>query len=295
MGSPEFSGAFRSDPEFDTNTPGRSRTGLERELSTSSSINENPYSRVQSLHGVIEHPARPVQGGAIAEEPAPESRLVSSSDLARELEREEDIGTQRAALNSAEWYEERKQTSTSRQHSPQLHQPQGRKFSPRQSSLRTDTPVSEQSHHQQQGYSQPRHDSLGHPGTLSPLPRSSSWSSAGQQQFPDRQRFNLVDSGPISAPSSPVTAGTGRAVSDSYSAPGSPTHFGPPGGTRGHPSSAGFAPPQRRSPRGGPTTLPSSAGSQSGTPKYATFQEMGIRGRGMAEAQAEDAKECVIM
>ena len=61
--------------------------------------------------------------------------------------------------------------------------------------------------------------------------------------------------------------------------PNSPSATGMGSGT--------LTPPMRR---GG-------AKSASGlSPKYATFEEMGIQGKGIAQAQAEkDAKDCVIM
>ncbi|THH08133.1 hypothetical protein EW145_g2915 [Phellinidium pouzarii] len=253
---------------------------LQREL-PSSSINENPHSRVQSLHGVIGHALhiRPGQDGEILEEPEPESesQILTTEELMSGLNREEDIGTQREVLNSADWYEERSPRSSPTQE--QYPQP---RFTPRQSSPRAESPSSEFSQYQQNGYSQPRYGALGQPGTLSPPPRSSGASGSEQQRFPDRQRFQLVDGGAISDPASPIFAR--RAVSESDTTPNSRDSS-----LRGH--SGGLTPPLRRSPRG-----ESPAGSQPGTPKYATFEEMGIRGRGIAEAQAEkEGKDCIVM
>ncbi|KAH8113615.1 hypothetical protein DFH11DRAFT_1544845 [Phellopilus nigrolimitatus] len=271
--------------------------------SSSTVLNEIPLKRVRSLHGVIEHsappsPVEPQEGISHTEAlafmnyassssmdesrdtPRKAPQVLTADELAKELDREEDIGTQDEALRSAEWYEERGAAvvSPSQEQFPQ-NQLQERTYSPRQSSLRT-TSYFEQPHVQAPARS----------GSLSPMhslpgsPSASPTAASGRVQFPERQRFTLVDSGPIS-PS--LSGGTGisgrRAVSDS-----------------GHGSpSDGLTPPLRRPHRGGASAppSPSGTGSQPTTPRYATFEEMGIRGRGMAEAQAEkkDAKDCIIM
>ena len=115
-----------------------------------------------------------------------------------------------------------------------------------------------------------------HSGSYNNMPGSA---PPTQQSFPDKPRFALSDSGPMSAPPSPGGHGQNqggpgahpairRAVSDTHphSEPSSP--------------GLGVTPPMRRA----------SGNSQPSTPKYNTFEEMGIQGN-----QAEKDKDCVIM
>lgn len=109
---------------------------------------------------------------------------------------------------------------------------------------------------------------------LRPPPRSSSYSNAPQfqeRQLPDHERYSLVDSGPIAAPVAR------RVASDSGALPSRERVSG------------GLTPPRQRRQHVG-VSPPNSAS------KYATFEEMGIRGRGIAEVQAEKVdRDCVIM
>lgn len=252
-------------------------------------MNSAPHARVQSQHGVIFEQTGNggfVPGLAISEEP---EGMISASALAAVLdeeEDEEDLGTQNGVMHDGEWYDER--SPTSERFFPQSHG-QG-----------------EISSYQPQ-HQDPRvaHSSNAQSATLTPPPRSSSRSGSmgprgngntptqlelpqrqlQPQQFADKPRYALTDSGPTSVPSSPVHPGIRRAVSDTLpysqsepSSPSSPSATGMGSGT--------LTPPMRRGQR-------AVSGANA---KYATFEEMGIQGKGMAQAQAEkDAKDCVIM
>lgn len=65
-------------------------------LSSTSPVRENAYSRVQSVHGVIEH--------HISAQPASDN--PNTTKMGTISEHEEDIGTQREAMNSLDWIEE---------------------------------------------------------------------------------------------------------------------------------------------------------------------------------------------
>ncbi|EJD00896.1 uncharacterized protein FOMMEDRAFT_21363 [Fomitiporia mediterranea MF3/22] len=268
---------------------GPERSGA-RSITQARTTAADPHVRVQSLHGVIiehGHFMPDEKYGVIEEEP--EEKVLSGAELAAALDREEDneeedIGTQRAVMHEAQWYEERspKSAASFSAMQSQQPQPQHRSFAPRQSSLENSSPQ-RQAQPQAQFHAYPRSILQNRTETLSPPPRSSSCSvpssaPSHQQAFPDRPRFTLTDDGPISAPSSPgghQHPGIRRTVSDTHP------------NTQSEPSSPGLGvtPPLRRG-----------AKSQPGTPKYATFEDMGIRGKGMAQAQAEkDAKDCVIM
>ncbi|KAL5488306.1 hypothetical protein ACEPAI_6414 [Sanghuangporus weigelae] len=251
---------------------GSERSGA-RSVSQAQTTGTDQHARVQSLHGVIVETAHYTPSpnhGTIEEEPAPINGTLSGAELAAALDNEEDdeddITTQRSVMHDAHWYEQEKIKRN-------LNPPQN-SFPPRQASMNNSSP-------QQQAYggTYPKSILQSRTQTLSPPARSSSCSApasapAQQQAFPDRPRFVLTDSGPVSAPPSPRGAGSEQGhppirhvASDShlYSAPNSP--------------GLGVAPPMRR----GPQTQPS-------TPKYATFEEMGIQSK-----NADKEKDCVIM
>ncbi|KAL5508507.1 hypothetical protein ACEPAH_6126 [Sanghuangporus vaninii] len=252
---------------------GSERSGA-RSVTHAQTTGADQHARVQSLHGVIVETAHYTPSpnhGTIEEEPASINGTLSGAELAAALDNEEDddeddITTQRSVMHDKQWYEQEKMKRN-------LNSPQT-SFPPGQVSMNNSSP-------QQQAYrgSYPKNILQVHSQRLSPPPRSSSCSApasapAQQQAFPDRPRFVLTDSGPVSAPPSPRGAGSEqgrppirRAVSDSlpHSAPNSP--------------GLGVTPPMRR----GPQTQPS-------TPKYATFEDMGIQSK-----NADKEKDCVIM
>ncbi|KAL5527132.1 hypothetical protein ACEPAG_5923 [Sanghuangporus baumii] len=247
---------------------GSERSGAES-VSHAQTMGTDQHARVQSLHGVIVETAHYTPSPnheTIEEDSASINGTLSGAELAAALDNEEDdeddITTQHSVMHDAQWYEQRN-----------LNTPQN-SFSPRQASMNNSSP-------QQQAYGDtyPKSILQSRTQTLSPPARSSSYSApasapAQQQAFPDRPRFVLTDSGPVSAPPSPGGAESEqgrppvrRVASDSYphSAPNSP--------------GLGVTPPMCR----GPQTQPS-------TPKYATFEEMGIQSK-----NADKEKDCVIM
>ncbi|KAL5530473.1 hypothetical protein ACEPAF_6731 [Sanghuangporus sanghuang] len=251
---------------------GSERSGA-RSVTHAQTAGTDQHARVQSLHGVIVETAQYIPSpnhGTIEEEPASINGTLSGAELAAALDNEEeeeedDISTRRSIMHDAQWHEQEKMK---RNLNPQ------NSFPPGQASINNSSP-------EQQAYggSYPKSILQVRSQTLSPPPRSSSCSApasapARQQAFPDRPRFVLTDSGPVSAPPSPRGAESEqghppirRAVSDSHphSAPNSP--------------GLGVTPPMRR----GRQTQPS-------TPKYATFEDMGIQSK-----NADKEKDCVIM
>ena len=93
---PVFSQDFQLELGVSTNNP-REQLGERQMHSDTPPIKENIYSRVKSVHGVIEHhqaPAMPMPSNG-REEP-----------IREEAEQEEDISTQREAMSSLDWIEE---------------------------------------------------------------------------------------------------------------------------------------------------------------------------------------------
>lgn len=111
---PGFSQEFSLELGFSTSNPREQLEERQMHCSTPPvSVKENVYSRVKSVHGVIEHHDS-------ASPNIVESRPKIMTAVSEGVEREEDIGTQREAMNSLDWIEEVTYTIV-RLNSPELN------------------------------------------------------------------------------------------------------------------------------------------------------------------------------